>query len=47
MFQSLADAGINVGVIRTSEVRVNAVVDGDQGENALAVLEKEFADVRI
>ena len=47
MFQSLAAVGINVEVISTSEVRVNIVVDGAQGEKALATLEKEFADVRI
>jgi len=47
MFRSLAAAGINVGVISTSEVRVNVVVDGRQGEKALAALQKEFADVMV
>jgi aspartate kinase len=45
MFRSLAEAGINVGMINTSEVRVNVVVDGAQGEKALACLQKAFADV--
>ena len=44
MFQSLSAAGINVGMISTSEVRVNVVVDGKHGEQALKVLREEFAD---
>ena len=40
-------AGINVEMISTSEVRVNVVVDGDQGEKALRTLQKEFADVIV
>ncbi|MCP3938371.1 MAG: ACT domain-containing protein, partial [Actinomycetia bacterium] len=47
MFGSLAEAGVNVDMINTSEVRVNAVVDGQQGEKALAALKKEFADVMV
>jgi len=47
MFQSLADAGINVDMISTSEVRLNAVVDGSQGRKGLEVLRKEFADVMV
>ncbi len=34
MFQSLAEAGINVDMMSTSEVRVNVVVDGRQGKAA-------------
>ena len=44
MFQSLSAAGINVGMISTSEVRVNVVVDGKHGKQALEVLREEFAD---
>ncbi|MFH1923265.1 MAG: aspartate kinase [Planctomycetota bacterium] len=47
MFQSLADAGINVDMISTSEVRLNAVVDGAQGRKSLELLRKEFADVMV
>ena len=47
MFQSLADAGINVEMISTSEVRVNVVVDGRDGEKALAALGNEFADAMV
>ena len=46
MFQSLAEAGINVEMISTSEVRVNVVVDGRQGRAALAALQKAFADAK-
>jgi aspartate kinase len=45
MFRSLAEVGINVEMINTSEVRVNVVVNGSQGEKALAQLQKVFADV--
>ncbi len=45
MFRSLAEVGINVEMINTSEVRVNVVVNGSQGEKALAQLQKAFADV--
>jgi len=47
MFQSLADAGINVDMISTSEVRVNVVVDGAQGPRALAVLQKELEELIV
>ena len=51
MFQSLAEAGINVEMISTSEVRVNVVVDRQRArlaaEDALADVlgKKAFADV--
>ena len=47
LFHSLATAGINVEMINTSEVRLNVVVDGPQGQKALEVLKQEFADVII
>ena len=46
MFQSLAAAGINVDMMSTSEVRVNVVVDGQQGEAALVALQRAFADAQ-
>jgi aspartate kinase len=46
MFQSLAAAGINVEMINTSEVRVNVVVDGRHGKQALASLQQAFTDVQ-
>lgn len=47
MFQSLAHAGINVELISTSEVRVNVVVDGQDGHKALKALKHEFADAMV
>jgi aspartate kinase len=47
MFRCLAEAGINVDIISTSEVRINVIVDAAQGQQALAALEKEFADARL
>jgi aspartate kinase len=46
MFKALADAGINVEMINTSEVRVNVVVDGKDGGRALGQVQAAFADVR-
>jgi aspartate kinase len=46
MFQALADAGINVEMINTSEVRVNVVVDHQHAEAAYDCLQRAFADVR-
>jgi aspartate kinase len=43
-FEALADAGINVEMISTSEVRVNVVVDGDDGIRGLECLQKRFAE---
>jgi aspartate kinase len=45
MFRALAEAGINVEMINTSEVRVNVVVDGLAGERGLGQLQAAFADV--
>lgn len=44
MFKSLADSGINVLMINTSELRVNVVIDGKQGDLGLACLQKTFVD---
>jgi aspartate kinase len=45
LFQALSQAGINVDMISTSEVRLNVVVDGRHGQAGLAALQEEFADV--
>jgi aspartate kinase len=45
MFHALGEAGINVQMINTSEVRVNVVVDGAQGKEAERQLQEVFADV--
>jgi aspartate kinase len=46
MFQSLSEAGINVDMMSTSEVRLNVVVEGTKGKQALDVLQKAFAAAR-
>ena len=47
MFQTLSDAGINVEMINTSEVRINVVVAAEDGEKALAILKDAFADAML
>jgi aspartate kinase len=42
MFGALAQRGINISMINTSEVRVSVVVDRDRGEEALACLKETF-----
>jgi aspartate kinase len=44
-FNALSEAGINVEMINTSEVRVNVVVDGKRSNDALSQLKQAFADV--
>jgi len=46
-FKALSEAQINIEMISTSEVRLNVVVSGDAGRQALAVLRREFADELI
>jgi aspartate kinase len=43
MFQALADAGINIELTNTSEVRVNVIVDDEHGDAALAGITRVFA----
>jgi aspartate kinase len=45
MFRALAEAGINVEMINTSEVRVNVVVDAADGPRALECLKQEFSEI--
>jgi aspartate kinase len=42
MFGALAEHGINIGMINTSEVRMGVVVDRDRGQEALACLKEAF-----
>src|SRR5262249_11309679 len=42
MFGALAERGINIGMINTSEIRVSVVVDRDRGEEALMCLKEAF-----
>ncbi len=45
MFRALAQSGINIEMINTSEVRVNVVVDGQHARMALQKLQEAFQDV--
>jgi aspartate kinase len=47
LFQCLADVGINVDMISTSEMQINVLVDGSQGQKAHDALRKKFADVIV
>ena len=42
MFTALADGGINIALINTSEVRINIATDHDRGQEALEYLRKAF-----
>jgi aspartate kinase len=42
MFGALAERGINISMINTSEVRVSVVVDRGRGDEALAALKQAF-----
>lgn len=44
LFEQLADAGINVEMINTSELQVNAVIAADHAAEGTKRLEKAFAD---
>ena len=41
-FQALAEAGVNIDMISTSEIKVSCVVDAHQGEQAVRVLHDAF-----
>jgi aspartate kinase len=42
MFGALAEHGINISMINTSEVRISVVVDRERGEEALTCLKEAF-----
>jgi aspartate kinase len=42
LFQPLTEAGINIDLVNTSEVRLNVIVAAEHGDRALAVLRKAF-----
>src|SRR5208283_2299213 len=42
MFGALAQHGINIAMINTSEIRVSVVVDRNRGEEALVALKEAF-----
>jgi aspartate kinase len=47
LFRALGNAGINVEMINTSEVRINVVVNGADGPRALEALRQEFAAAMV
>ena len=42
MFQTLADAGVNIDIISTSSIRISAIIGGDKVETAVRVLHTAF-----
>jgi aspartate kinase len=42
MFETLASAGINIGMIATSEIKISVVIDLAKGEEALRSVHKAF-----
>jgi aspartate kinase len=42
LFKPLADAGVNIDLVSTSEVRLNVVVAAEHGEKSLAILRTAF-----
>jgi len=43
MFKSLSEAGINIQMITTSEIKISCVVKKEEGKKAVKVLHKAFA----
>lgn len=44
MFKALSEADLNIQIMNTSEVRVNVVLDGSEGQAGLDCLRNAFAD---
>jgi aspartate kinase len=42
VFETLAGAGVNIGMISTSEIKISVVVEGGKGEEATRALHKAF-----
>jgi len=42
MFKALADEGINIDMISTSEIKISCVVNAERGQDALRILHKAF-----
>ena len=42
MFKTLSDAGVNIEMISTSEVRITCIVDADMAEDAVRALHTAF-----
>jgi len=42
MFKALADEGINIDMISTSEIKISCVINAECGQDALRILHKAF-----
>ena len=42
MFETLADAGVNIDMISTSEIKVSVIVDLARGEDAMRLVHQAF-----
>ena len=42
MFKSLADTGVNIQMISTSEIKVSCVIDAKDGDKAVRAIHKVF-----
>ena len=42
MFETLADAGVNINMISTSEIKVSVLVDLAKGEQAMRMVHQAF-----
>ena len=42
MFETLADEGINIGMISTSEIKISVLVELSKGEQALRAVHAAF-----
>ena len=42
MFSALAEAGVNIEMISTSEIKISCVVDGSRAQDALRAVHKAF-----
>ena len=44
MFRSLGDAGINIGMVTTSEIKISVIVDLAKGELAMRMVHQAFLE---
>jgi aspartate kinase len=42
MFESLAESGVNIQMISTSEIKISVVIDLAKGESAMKALHEAF-----
>ena len=42
MFEALADAGVNIQMISTSEIKVSVLIDAEDADRAVSAVHKAF-----